>query len=78
MMDIRAARMVHVADSLLISRGLLLSTNHVHQRTEKFNKLAEITNSTLSRIGEESAASLKVLESHYYSSTLRTSVPHEP
>lgn len=79
---------VHAADSLLklvselkqtaVFSGFASLNDHVDQRTEEFNKLAESTNGILSRIGEESAASLKELESHYYSSTLRTSVPHEP
>ncbi|KAL8515060.1 hypothetical protein ACS0TY_013949 [Phlomoides rotata] len=88
MMDMRAARMVHAADSLLklvselkqtaVFSGFASLNDHVDQRTEEFNKLAENTNSILSRIGEESAASLKELESHYYSSAVRTNVPHEP
>ncbi|KAK6151613.1 hypothetical protein DH2020_014248 [Rehmannia glutinosa] len=88
MMEMRAARMVQAADSLLklvselkqtaIFSGFASLNDHVDQRTEEFNKLAENTNGTFARIGEEVAASLKELESHYYSSTLRTSVRHEP
>ncbi|KAK4391487.1 UNVERIFIED_CONTAM: Mediator of RNA polymerase II transcription subunita [Sesamum calycinum] len=85
MMEMRAARMVQAADSLLklvselkqtaIFSGFASLNDHVDQRMEEFNKLAENTNGRLARIGEEAAASLKELESHYYSSTLRTSVP---
>ncbi|KAL2482773.1 Mediator of RNA polymerase II transcription subunit 22a [Forsythia ovata] len=88
MMDMRAARMVQAADSLLklvselkqtaIFSGFASLNDHVDQRTEEFNKLAEKTNGTLARIGEEAVASLKDLESHYYSSALRTSNPPEP
>ncbi|KAI3446768.1 hypothetical protein Pfo_003433 [Paulownia fortunei] len=88
MMEMRAARMVQAADSLLklvselkqtaIFSGFASLNDHVDQRTDGFNKLAENTNGTLARIGEEAAASLKELESHYYSSTLRTSIPLEP
>lgn len=39
----------------------------------EFNQQAQQTDRILSRIGEEAAASLKELESHYYSSTQRTS-----
>ncbi|KAL2465625.1 mediator of RNA polymerase II transcription subunit 22b-like [Abeliophyllum distichum] len=88
MMDMRAARMVQAADSLLklvselkqtaIFSGFASLNDHVDQRTEEFNKLAEKSNGTLARIGEEAVASLKDLESHYYSSVLRTSIPPEP
>ncbi|CAA2969058.1 mediator of RNA polymerase II transcription subunit 22a-like [Olea europaea subsp. europaea] len=87
MMEMRAARMVQAADSLLklvselkqtaIFSGFASLNDHVDQRTEEFNKLTEKTNSELARIGEEAVASLKELESHYYSSTLRTSIPPE-
>ncbi|CAI9754730.1 unnamed protein product [Fraxinus pennsylvanica] len=87
MMEMRAARMVQAADSLLklvselkqtaIFSGFASLNDHVDQRTEEFNKLAEKTNSKLARIGEEAVASLKELESHYYSSALRTSIPPE-
>ncbi|KAL2228360.1 mediator of RNA polymerase II transcription subunit 22b-like [Sesamum indicum] len=85
MMEMRAARMVQAADSLLklvselkqtaIFSGFVSLNDHVDQRMEEFNKLAENTNGRLARIGEEVAASLKELESHYYSSTLRMSIP---
>ncbi|CAA0816652.1 Centromere/kinetochore protein zw10 homolog [Striga hermonthica] len=81
MMEMRAARMVQAADSLLklvselkqtaIFSGFASLDDHVDRRTHEFNNLAEITNGKLSRIGEEVAASLKELESHYYSSALR-------
>ncbi|GFQ05920.1 mediator of RNA polymerase ii transcription subunit 22a, partial [Phtheirospermum japonicum] len=81
---------VQAADSLLklvselkqtaIFSGLASLNDHVDQRTDEFNKLTDNTNGKLARIGEEVAASLKELESHYYASTLRTSVitPHVP
>ncbi|KAK4435391.1 Mediator of RNA polymerase II transcription subunita [Sesamum alatum] len=84
MVEMGAARMVEAADSLLklvleLKQTAIFSefaslNDHVDQRMEEFNKLAENTNGRLTRIGEEVAASLKELESHYYSSTLRTSV----
>lgn len=79
---------VQAADSLLklvselkqtaVFSGFASLNDHVDQRTEEFNKLTEDTNSKLTRIGEETAASLKELEHHYYSSTLRTSITPEP
>ncbi|XP_057767143.1 mediator of RNA polymerase II transcription subunit 22a-like isoform X1 [Salvia miltiorrhiza] len=88
MMEMRAARMVQAADSLLklvselkqtaVFSGFASLNDHVDQRTEEFNKLTEDTNGILSRIGEETAASLKELEQHYYSSTLRTSISPQP
>ncbi|CAA0808809.1 Mediator of RNA polymerase II transcription subunit 22a [Striga hermonthica] len=89
MMEMRATRMVQAADSLLklvselkqtaIFSGFASLDDHVDRRTHEFNNLAESTNGKLSRIGEEVAASLKELESHYYSSALRTTTvsPHE-
>ncbi|EYU43002.1 hypothetical protein ABFS83_14G166100 [Erythranthe nasuta] len=83
MMEIRAARMAQAAESLLklvselkqtaIFSGFASLNDHVDQRTEELNKMEESTNGKLSRIGEEAAASLKELESHYYSSAIRTS-----
>ncbi|KAH0690139.1 hypothetical protein R3W88_008963 [Solanum pinnatisectum] len=83
MMEMRASRMVHAADSLLklvselkqtaMFSGFASLNDHVEQRTEEFTEQAEKTECMLSRIGEEAAASLKELESHYYSSAERTS-----
>ncbi|KAH6819827.1 Surfeit locus protein 5 subunit 22 of Mediator complex [Perilla frutescens var. hirtella] len=88
MMEMRAARMVQAADSLLklvselkqtaVFSGFASLNDHVDQRTEEFSKLTEDTNSMLARIGEETSASLKELEHHYYSSTVRTSIPSQP
>uniref|UniRef100_A0A5B6YPM8 Putative mediator of RNA polymerase II transcription subunit 22b n=1 Tax=Davidia involucrata TaxID=16924 RepID=A0A5B6YPM8_DAVIN len=88
MMEMRAARMVQAADSLLklvselkqtaIFSGLASLNDHVEQRTEEFNQQAEKTDRLSARIGEEAAATHKELESHYYSSTLRTSQPSPP
>ncbi|XP_055825958.1 mediator of RNA polymerase II transcription subunit 22a-like isoform X2 [Solanum dulcamara] len=79
---VNAAR-VHAADSLLklvselkqtaMFSGFASLNDHVEQRTEEFTKQTEKTECMLSRIGEEAAASLKDLESHYYSSAERTS-----
>ncbi|KAG8367574.1 hypothetical protein BUALT_Bualt16G0086100 [Buddleja alternifolia] len=87
MMEMRAARMVQAAGSLLklvselkqtaIFSGFASLNDHVDQRIEEFDKLEENTNGKLSRIGEAAAASLKELESHYYSSSLRTTIPSE-
>ncbi|XP_031125367.1 mediator of RNA polymerase II transcription subunit 22a-like [Ipomoea triloba] len=91
MMEVRASRMVQTADSLLklvselkqtaIFSGFASLNDHVEQRTEEFNQLAEKTDRMLARIGEEAAASLKELESHYYSSAQRNNLlceNHEP
>ncbi|KAK3001627.1 hypothetical protein RJ639_020757 [Escallonia herrerae] len=85
MMEMRAARMVQAADSLLklvselkqtsIFSGFASLHDHVEQRVNELNHQAEKTDSMLSRIGEEAAASLKELESHYYSSALRNLPP---
>ncbi|XP_051134707.1 mediator of RNA polymerase II transcription subunit 22a-like [Andrographis paniculata] len=82
MMEMRAARMVQAADSLLklvselkqtaIFSGFASLNDHVDQRTAEFNKLAESTDGMLSRIGEDAAATLKELESHYYASSVRS------
>ncbi|XP_073054564.1 mediator of RNA polymerase II transcription subunit 22a-like [Primulina eburnea] len=87
MMEMRAARIVQAADSLLklvselkqtaIFSGFASLNDHVDQRTDEFNKLAENTNGMLAEIGEEAAASLKELESHYYSSILRSVMGQE-
>ncbi|XP_043694813.1 mediator of RNA polymerase II transcription subunit 22a-like [Telopea speciosissima] len=78
MMEMRAARMVQAADSLLklvselkqtaIFSGFASLIEHVEQRTIQFNQQAEKTEYLLARIGEEAAASLKELETNYYSS----------
>ncbi|KAL8113179.1 mediator of RNA polymerase II transcription subunit 22a-like [Apium graveolens] len=78
MMEMRASRMVQAADSLLklvselkqtaIFSGFATLNDHVEQRTEELNQLAEKTDGMLARIGEDAAASLTELESHYYSS----------
>ncbi|KAI8536799.1 hypothetical protein RHMOL_Rhmol10G0285000 [Rhododendron molle] len=76
------------ADSLLklvselkqtaIFSGFASLNDHVEQRIDEFNQQAEKTDRLLAKIGEEAAASLKELESHYYSSALRTSQLHQP
>ncbi|KAL7250478.1 hypothetical protein ACSBR1_012482 [Camellia fascicularis] len=83
MMEMRAARMVQAADSLLklvselkqtaIFSGFASLNDHIDQRIDEFNQQAEKTDHMLARIGEEAAASLKELESHYYSSAQRRS-----
>ncbi|XP_073299953.1 mediator of RNA polymerase II transcription subunit 22a-like [Primulina huaijiensis] len=87
MMEMRAARIVQAADSLLklvselkqtaIFSGFASLNDHVDQRTDEYNKLAETTNGMLAEIGEVAAASLKELESHYYSSILRSVMGQE-
>ncbi|KAK9130169.1 hypothetical protein Sjap_010656 [Stephania japonica] len=82
MMEMRATKMVQAADSLLKLVSELKQTaifsnfaslnEHVEKRTVEFNLQAEKTNRMLAEIGEEAAASLKELESHYYSSMQRT------
>ncbi|XP_010242435.1 PREDICTED: mediator of RNA polymerase II transcription subunit 22a-like isoform X1 [Nelumbo nucifera] len=82
MMEMRAARMVQAADSLLklvselkqtaIFSGFASLNEHVEQRITEFNQQAEKTDRLLAQIGEEAAASLKELESHYYTSIQRT------
>lgn len=54
-----------------IFSGFASLNDHVDQRTAEFNQQAEKTDRMLARIGEEAAASLKELESHYYSSAER-------
>ncbi|GFS39006.1 surfeit locus protein 5 subunit 22 of Mediator complex [Actinidia rufa] len=88
MMEMRAARMVQAADSLLklvseLKQTAIFSSfaslnDHVEQRIIEFNQQAEKTDRMLSRIGEEAAASLKELECHYYSSAPRTSQHTHP
>ncbi|KAL6583658.1 Mediator of RNA polymerase II transcription subunit 22b [Orobanche minor] len=84
MMEMRAARMVQAADSLLklvselkqtaIFTGFASLNDHVDHRTDEFNRLAEDTNGKLAKIGEEIAGNLKELESSYYSTTLGASI----
>ncbi|XP_050126234.1 mediator of RNA polymerase II transcription subunit 22b-like [Malus sylvestris] len=88
MMETRAARMVQAADSLLklvselkqtaIFSGFASLNDHVEKRIVEFNQQAENTDRLLARIGEQAAASLKELESHYYSSALRTAQNLQP
>ncbi|KAF5741783.1 mediator of RNA polymerase II transcription subunit 22a-like [Tripterygium wilfordii] len=88
MMEMRAARMVQAADSLLklvselkqtaIFSGFASLNDHVEQRTKEFDHLAETTDRTLARIGDKAAASLKELESHYYSSAQRANPDLQP
>lgn len=79
MMEMRAARMVQSADSLLklvselkqtaIFAGFASLNDHVDQRTAEFDQLEENTDRLLARIGDEACAQLKELESCYYSSS---------
>ena len=79
MAEMRAARMVQAADSLLklvselkqtaIFAGFASLNDHVDQRTAQFNQQAQTTDRLLARIGDDAAAALKELESHYYSSS---------
>ncbi|KAJ4840711.1 Mediator of RNA polymerase II transcription subunit 22b, partial [Turnera subulata] len=73
---------VQAADSLLklvselkqtaIFSGFASLNDHVDQRIDEFNNLAEKTDGMLARIGDEASASLKELESHFYSSQQRS------
>ncbi|KAG7653480.1 Mediator of RNA polymerase II transcription subunit 22 [Arabidopsis suecica] len=81
MMEMRASRLVQAADSLLklvselkqtaIFSGFASLNDHVEQRIEEFDQEAEKTNRLLARIADDASASLKELESHYYSSAQR-------
>ncbi|KAL5983090.1 Mediator of RNA polymerase II transcription subunit 22a [Asimina triloba] len=84
-MEMRAARVVQAADSLLklvselkqtaIFSGFASLNEHVEQRTIEFNQQADKTDRLLEKFGEQAAASLNELESHYYSSVLRRNPP---
>lgn len=84
-MEMRAARVVQAADSLLklvselkqtaIFSGFASLNEHVEQRTDEFDLQAEKTERLLEKVGEQAAASLKELESHYYSSVQRMDQP---
>ncbi|CAA7408424.1 unnamed protein product [Spirodela intermedia] len=80
-MEMRAARMVQASDSLLKLVSELKQTaifsnfaslnEHVESRILEFGQLSEKTSGLLEKIGEQAAASLKELETHYYSSITR-------
>ncbi|KAK4765242.1 hypothetical protein SAY86_026332 [Trapa natans] len=88
MMEMRASRMVQAADSLLklvselkqtaIFSGFASLNDHVEQRIAEFEQQVDKSDHLLSRIADEAAASLKELESHYYSSVQRANQPREP
>lgn len=71
-----------VADSLLklvselkqtaMFSGYVSLNENVDRRNAVFNQEAESTERLLERIGEQVAASLKKLETQYYSSVMRT------
>lgn len=61
-----------------IFSGFASLNDHVEQRIGEFNKLVEKTDSTLGRVGEEAAASLKELESHLYTSAEKGNQPSLP
>ncbi|EOA38645.1 hypothetical protein CARUB_v10010555mg [Capsella rubella] len=81
MMEMRASRMVQAADSLLklvselkqtsIFSGFASLNDRVEQRIEEFDQEAEKSNRLLAIIADAVSASLKELESHYYSSAQR-------
>uniref|UniRef100_A0A1D1XRI5 Putative mediator of RNA polymerase II transcription subunit 22 n=1 Tax=Anthurium amnicola TaxID=1678845 RepID=A0A1D1XRI5_9ARAE len=80
-MEMRAARMVQAADSLLklvseLKQTAIFSSfaslnEHVERRIVEFDQQADKTSRLLEKIGEQAAASLKELEAHYYSSITR-------
>lgn len=51
--------------------GFASLNENVDRRIAVFNQEAESTEQLLERIGEQAAASLKELETHYYSSVIR-------
>ncbi|XP_072984238.1 mediator of RNA polymerase II transcription subunit 22a-like [Typha latifolia] len=81
-MEMRASRMVQATDSLLklvselkqtaIFSGFGSLNENVDRRIEVFERQAESSDRLLERIGEQAAAGLKDLETHYYSSVVRT------
>ncbi|KAM1046469.1 hypothetical protein ACFX13_026542 [Malus domestica] len=88
MVEMRAARMVQAADSLLklvselkqtaIFSGFASLDDHVEKIIVEFSQQTKNTCRMLARIGEEAAGSLKELEPHYYSSALRTAQNVQP
>ncbi|XP_078445662.1 mediator of RNA polymerase II transcription subunit 22a-like [Wolffia australiana] len=86
-MEMRAARMVQAADSLLKLVSELKQTaifsnftslnEQVESRIFEFDQLSNKTSYLLEKIGEEAAASLKELELHYYSSMARNGAGDE-
>jgi len=82
-MEIHGSRVVQAADSLLklvseLKQTAVFSdfaslTEHVEQRVQLFEQQCDETDQLLATVGEQAAASLKELESHYYSSVHRTS-----
>ena len=79
---------MQAADSLLklvselkqtaIFSGFASLNDHVDQRMVEFNRLGEKTDQVLARIGEDAAASLKELESHYSSSAQKNTQSLQP
>ena len=61
-----------------IFSGFASLNDHVEQRRVEFNQLGDKTDRLLSRIGEEAAASLKELETHYSSSAQKNVQKLEP
>ncbi|KAJ3694421.1 hypothetical protein LUZ60_009901 [Juncus effusus] len=82
LMEIRAGKLVQSADSLLklvselkqtaIFSGFASLNENVDRRTAAFEEEAGRAEKLLERVGEEAAASLRELESHYYGSVVRT------
>lgn len=54
-----------------IFSGFALLNEHVEQRITEFHQQEDKTDRLLEKIGEQAAAGLKELESHYYSSLQR-------
>ncbi|CAN6451268.1 unnamed protein product [Victoria cruziana] len=80
-MEVRAARVVQAADSLLkliselkqtaIFSGFASLSDHVKQRKLELGQQSEKTERLLATISEQMVASLKEIESHYYASVVR-------
>lgn len=67
-------RLVSELKQTAIFSGFASLNDHVDQRIAELGDQAEKTDRLLSRIGDEAAASLKELESHYYTSAQKLKV----
>ncbi|CAN6563967.1 unnamed protein product [Malus baccata var. baccata] len=78
MMEMRAARMVQAADSLLKLVSELKQMAIFSGLIVEFSQQTKNTCRMLARIGEEAAGSLKEIEPHYHTSALRTAQNVQP
>ncbi|KAG6557428.1 hypothetical protein Mapa_000697 [Marchantia paleacea] len=80
-MEVHAARVVQAADSLLklvselkqtaVFSDFIVLNEHIEKRSAKFVQLSDDTEQLLVGVGDQIAASLQELESHYYNSPHR-------